>query len=86
MEGAKMSQNISVGSLFVAIFIKYGLLGIICIYFAYNIREKDEYMKDQTEIIVKMVREQTQATTKSTEVMSALVEAVKEIRYRREFR
>lgn len=69
-------QGITPLSLCVSIFIKYGMLGLICVYFGYNIREKDSELKLQSQAIVRLVETQTAAMTRNTEVMAGLSKVI----------
>lgn len=63
-------------SLILAVLLKYGIGPIACIYLGWVLTEKDKIINKNSDTLVKIVQEQTAATTRNTEVQSQLIKVM----------
>lgn len=70
----------SAPTLLLAVLLKYGIAPIACIYLGYIVLQKDVVIQKNNEQMVTIVREQTVAMTKQTQVQEGLITVIKELK------
>lgn len=59
-------------TLLLSVLLKYGIAPIACIYLGYVLMLKDVVIQKNTDVVISLVREQAQVTSKQTAIMENL--------------
>lgn len=76
IEEKSIGNSHSTLSLILTVLLKYGMAPLACIYLGYIVLQKDIAIQKNSDTLVKIVQEQTVATTRNNEIQTQLIKVI----------